>query len=833
MQRNKKSRSQMAVEYVPAPNKMMEDHSEEIEHMDFENKEPAHQDAALKMIMSSREAAWKRETESMKCAESERLKEELTMQDNPRREQVEKEAGFNGIKELETLLKVTKEKWVSKHHEMEDAIIQKDQVISSLEDSNQELKAKLKAIQTKIFQNNTEWETKVDVLEDNLSREQAEKEASLMKIKELEKLVEVTEEKCVTKHEAQIVQKDEMIASFSRTNTVLADSNLKLISMMQAMQNMIVQNNTEWETKVNVLEDNLSREQAEKEASSMKIMELEKLVEVTEEKWVTKNEAITVQAAQMIASVTRKNMALEDNNRELISMLKAIQSKIVQNNTEWETKVNVLEDSLSREQAEKEASSMKIMELEELVEVTEEKWVTKYEAKIIQTAQMIASVTRKKMALEDNNRELISMLKAIQSKIVQNNTEWETKVNVLEDSLSREQAEKEASSMKIKELEELVEVTEEKWVSKSHEMEDAIIQKDHVISSLEDSNKGLKVKLQAIQTKIFQNNTERESKVDILEDNLSREQAEKEASSMKIKELEKLVEVTEEKWVTKYEAQISQTAQMIASVTRKKMALEDNNRELISMLKAIQSKIVQTNTEWETKVNVLEDSLSREQAEKEASSMKIKELEELVEVTEEKWVSKSHEMEDAIIQKDHVISSLEDSNEGLKVKLQAIQTKIFQNNTERESKVDILEDNLSREQAEKEASSMKIKELEKLVEVTEEKWVTKYEAQISQMAQMIASVTRKKMALEDNNRELISMLKAIQSKIVQTNTEWETKVNVLEDSLSREQAEKEASCMKIKELENLVSNTKQMWAAKNKAVIELLILRSGEVQELP
>ncbi|XP_069385011.1 uncharacterized protein [Paralichthys olivaceus] len=88
------------------------------------------------------------------------------------------------------------------------------------------------------------------------------------------------------------------------------------------------------------------------------------------------------------------------------------------------------------------------------------------------------------------------------------------------------------------------------------------------------------------------------------------------------------------------------------------------------------------------------------------------------------------------------------------------------------------------------------------------------------------------MALEASNQRLISVQQAIEARILQNKTEWETKVNTLEDHLSSEQAEKEAGFRKIKELEKLVSNTEQMWAAKHEADIKLLILKQIKLQEL-
>ncbi|XP_069386654.1 uncharacterized protein [Paralichthys olivaceus] len=97
---------------------------------------------------------------------------------------------------------------------------------------------------------------------------------------------------------------------------------------------------------------------------------------------------------------------------------------------------------------------------------------------------------------------------------------------------------------------------------------------------------------------------------------------------------------------------------------------------------------------------------------------------------------------------------------------------------------------------------------------------------------MIASLTSQNMALEASNQKLISMQQAIETRILQNKTEWEMKVDVLEDHLSCEQAEKEAGFIKIKELEKLVIDTEQMWAAKHEADIKMLILKQIKLQEL-
>ncbi|XP_069383050.1 uncharacterized protein [Paralichthys olivaceus] len=98
---------------------------------------------------------------------------------------------------------------------------------------------------------------------------------------------------------------------------------------------------------------------------------------------------------QMIAGLTSHNMALKASNQKFISMQQAIETRILQNKTEWETKVDALEDHLSCEQVEKEAGFMKMKELERLLKLTAERIVIKHEARIVQMEQMIAGLVEK------------------------------------------------------------------------------------------------------------------------------------------------------------------------------------------------------------------------------------------------------------------------------------------------------------------------------------------------------------------------------------------------------------------------------------------------------
>ncbi|XP_069392056.1 calponin homology domain-containing protein DDB_G0272472-like [Paralichthys olivaceus] len=357
----------------------------------------AHENASLKIAMSCKEASWKKEKESMQNADYEKLKEELQLDLKDAKKELRlQEKDYRSLStrcqsQQAEIHKIRCDLKQSCNHvnELEYSIKQREQVIDkmvhekmALEEEINELTTKLKAMGTKVLQNEPDWQSEIKALKHELSREQAEKEAGSSRIKELERQIKVTEEKWVTKHEARIVQTDQLINSLTSQNRALEASNKKLLSMQQAMEARILQNKNEWETKVNTLEDHLSCERVEKEAGSNRIKELERQLKVTEEKWVTKHEARIVYTDQVINSLTSQNMALEANNQRLIAMQQAIEARILQNKTEWEKKVNTLEDHLSSEQAEKEAGFTKIKELEKLVSNTEQMWAAKHEADI-------------------------------------------------------------------------------------------------------------------------------------------------------------------------------------------------------------------------------------------------------------------------------------------------------------------------------------------------------------------------------------------------------------------------------------------------------------------
>ncbi|XP_069392054.1 calponin homology domain-containing protein DDB_G0272472-like [Paralichthys olivaceus] len=382
---------------VPDHEKLFEDLLEAKQNLDSKNMHLAHENASLKIAMSCKEASWKKEKESMQNADYEKLKEELQLDLKDAKKELRlQEKDYRSLStrcqsqqaEIHKIRHDLKQR-CNHVNELEYSIKQREQVIDrtvhekmALEEEINELTTKLKAMGTKVLQSEPDWQSEIKALKHELSREQAEKEAGSSRIKELERQLKVTEEKWVTKHEARIVQTDQLINSLTSQNRALEASNKKLLSMQQAMEARILQNKNEWETKVNTLEDHLSWERVEKEAGSNRIKELERQLKVTEEKWVTKHEARIVFTDQVINSLTSQNMALEASNKKLLSMQQAIEARILQNKTEWEKKVNTLEDHLSSEQAEKEDGFTKIKELEKLVSNTEQMWAAKHEADI-------------------------------------------------------------------------------------------------------------------------------------------------------------------------------------------------------------------------------------------------------------------------------------------------------------------------------------------------------------------------------------------------------------------------------------------------------------------
>ncbi|XP_069373300.1 flagellar attachment zone protein 1-like isoform X2 [Paralichthys olivaceus] len=345
-----------------------------------------------------------------------------------------------------------------------------------------------------------------------------------------------------------------------------------------------------------------------------------------------------------------------------------------------------------------------------------------------------------------------------------------------------------------------------------NELEYSIKQREQVIDStvhekqaLDKQITELTTKLKAMGSKVLQNEPNRQTEIKALKDQLSREQAEKEAGFLQIKALKD--ELSREQAEKK--AGFLQIKALKDELSREQAEKEAG----FIQIKALKDELSREQAEKKAsliQIKAMKDELSREQAEKKASLIQIKALKD--ELSREQAEKKAGS---------NGIKALKDelSREQAEKKASLIQIKA-------------LKDELSREQAEKQAGSNKIKELERLLKVTEEKWVTKHEARIVHTDQMIASLTSQNMALEAINQKLICMQQAIETRILQNKTEWETKVDALEDHLSCEQAEKEAGFLKIKELEKLVSDTEQMWAAKHEADIKMLILKQIKLQEL-
>ncbi|XP_069373302.1 flagellar attachment zone protein 1-like isoform X2 [Paralichthys olivaceus] len=414
---------------VPDSEKLFEDLLEAKQKLDSENLNLAHENASLKMAMSCKEATWRKEKESMQNADYERLKEELELDLKDAKKELRiQEKEYRSLSnrnqsqqtEIHKIRRDLKQK-CNQVNELEYSIKQREQVIDSTVHEKQaldkqitELTTKLKAMGSKVLQNEPNRQTEIKALKDQLSREQAEKEAGFLQIKAL---------------------KDEL----SREQAE------KKAGFLQ----------------IKALKDELSREQAEKEAGFIQIKALKD--ELSREQAEKKASLIQIKAMKDELSREQAEKKAGSNG------IKALKDELSREQAEKKAsliQIKALKDELSREQAEKQAGSNKIKELERLLKVTEEKWVTKHEARIVHTDQMIASLTSQNMALEASNQKLICMQQAIETRILQNKTEWETKVDALEDHLSCEQAEKEAGFLKIKELEKLVSDTEQMWAAK-------------------------------------------------------------------------------------------------------------------------------------------------------------------------------------------------------------------------------------------------------------------------------------------------------------------------------------------------------------------------------
>ncbi|XP_069366936.1 flagellar attachment zone protein 1-like [Paralichthys olivaceus] len=388
--------------------------------------------------------------------------------------------------------------------------------------------------------------------------------------------------------------------------------------------------------------------------------------------------------------------------------------------------------------------------------------VNELEYSIKQREQVIDRTLHEKQALDKQIDELTTKLKAMGTKVLQNEPDWRSEIKALKDELSHEQAEKKDGLMKIQAL------------------------KDELSREQAEKNSGF-IKIKALKDELSREQAEKKDgffKIKALKDELSREQAEKKAGIIKIKALKD-------------------------ELSREQAEKKDG----FFKIKALKDELSRKQAEKKAgfiNINALKDELSREQAEKKAGFININAL------------------------KDELSREQAEKKAGF-IKIKALKDELSREQAEKKAgfiNINALKDELSCEQAEKKAGSNKIKELERLLKVTEETWVTKHEAKILHMDQMIASLTSQNIALEARNQKLISMQQATEIRILQNKNEWETKVHALEDHLSCEQVEKEAGLVKIKELERLVSDTEQMWAAKYEADIKMLILKQIKLQEL-
>ncbi|XP_069366707.1 flagellar attachment zone protein 1-like [Paralichthys olivaceus] len=468
---------------VPDSEKLFEDLLEAKQKLDSENLNLAHENASLRMAMSCKEATWRKEKESMQNADFERLKEELELDLKDAKKELRiQEKEYRSLSqrnqsqqaEIHKIRHDLKQK-CNQVNELEYSIKQREQVIDrtlrekqALDKQIDELTTKLKAMGTKVLQNEPDWRSEIKALKDELSREQAEKKDGLMKIQALKD--ELSRE--------QVEKK----AGFINIKALKDE-----LSSEQAEKKAGI-------IKIKALKDELSREQAEKKAGIIKIKALKD--ELSREQAEKKDGFIKIKAL-------KDELSREQAEKKAgFIKIKALKEELSHEQAEKKAgfiKIEAQKDELSHEQAEKKAGFIKIKELERMLKVTEETWVTKHEAKIVHMDQMIASLTSQNIALEASNRKLISMQQATETRILQNKTEWETKVDALEDHLSCEQVEKEAGLVKIKELERLVSDTEQMWAAKHEADIKMLILKQIKLQELalmSDKDKATKVKEQ-------------------------------------------------------------------------------------------------------------------------------------------------------------------------------------------------------------------------------------------------------------------------------------------------------------------------------------------------
>ncbi|XP_069366984.1 flagellar attachment zone protein 1-like [Paralichthys olivaceus] len=489
---------------VPDSEKLFEDLLEAKQKLDSENLNLAHENASLRMAMSCKEATWRKEKESMQNADFERLKEELELDLKDAKKELRiQEKEYRSLStrnqsqqaEIHKIRRDLKQKG-NQVNELEYSIKQREQVIDrtlhekqALDKQIDELTTELKAMGTKVPQNEPDWRSEIKALKDELSREQAEKKDGLMKIQALKD--ELSREQAEKKDGFFKIKalKDEL----SREQAEKKDGFFKIKALKDELSREQAEKKA-GSNKIKALKDELSREQAEKKAGFINIQALKD--ELSREQAEKKAGFIKIEAQ-------KDELSCEQAEKKAgIIKIKALKDELSREKAEKKDgfiKIKAQKDELSREQAEKEAGFLKIKELERLLKVTEETWVTKHEAKIVHTDQMIASLTSQNIALEARNQKLISIQQATETRILQNKTEWETKVHALEDHLSCEQVEKEAGLVKIKELERLVSDTEQMWAAKYEADIKMLILKQIKLQELalmSDKDKATKVKEQ-------------------------------------------------------------------------------------------------------------------------------------------------------------------------------------------------------------------------------------------------------------------------------------------------------------------------------------------------
>ena len=400
----------------------------EKKNMDFEAMELAHQNAALKMMMSRKEANWKKEKQALQD-QIESAKQGHAC-DSMRAMQTELE---DEVKELKQVLK-DKEKYINKlkavprkeqieiermHRElsnkckevkvmdkkMKHIILEKDAVIANVTNEkvalghqNLTLMAKLRGIDGDVDPIQVEWEAKANALEESLKAEQAE---NYEKIQKLENLLKDRED-------AQTVREIEGIVDDAIENVFWQKTNLELMAELRSVQTTIVQRLEEWRT--NVL--TFVVQQGEKEE---------------EEKCAAKQEdSLNHQhGGEHGAPDVPKHRKKSKKKRKTLT-------KIVQRMQEFRTKVKTQQENVKFQQEEKEACP----------EDTEEKCAANQE----DSPNHQHGGEHGAPDVPKHRRKSTKKKKTL-TKIVQRVEEWKTKVNTQEENVKFQQGEKEACSV--------------------------------------------------------------------------------------------------------------------------------------------------------------------------------------------------------------------------------------------------------------------------------------------------------------------------------------------------------------------------------------------------